>query len=108
MFGLSDASQVALIVTAGSIVVGGIPILNVIVNRAVSAGSDKVSKLNTDEHRANAAKLDSIATAVTTHGETLGRVEGVVLRQSEVLADHLSWHLHSPLVSVPPLKDHSA
>lgn len=105
---MSDAALVALIVTAGSIIVGGIPLLAIIVNKAVNKGAVAVSTLNTVEHLANAAKLDGLAAALTVHGTTLDRVEGTVLRQSEVLADHLSWHLHAPLVSTPPTKDHAA
>lgn len=108
MLGMSDATQVALIVTAGSVIVGGIPLLNAIVNRAVNKGAVAVSTLNTVEHLANAAKLDDLKASFVIHGTTLDRVEGTVLRQSEVLADHLSWHLHAPLVSTPPVKDHAA
>lgn len=96
---MSDGVLIALIVTAGSIIVGGIPLFTILVNRAVAKGSRQVSSLNTEEHLANSAKLDAISVAVQAQGTTLDRVETTVLRQSEVLSEHLSWHLHSPLVT---------
>lgn len=106
MFGLlalSDGVQIALIVTTGSVIVGGIPILTVIINRAVARGAKDVKDLNTAEHKSNSAKLDvnavkidSLVAAMNTQGTTLDRVEASALRQSTILADHLNWHMSLP------------
>lgn len=103
MFALAEAVQVALIVTGGSVLIAGLPIASILINKlvrkAVASGTDAVLTKNTQEHLENAVKLDAITSSLGVQDATLARVEDSVLRQAEVISDHLSWHLHAPLVT---------
>jgi hypothetical protein len=101
MFALSEAVQVALVTAGAAVIVAGIPVISIVVNklvnRAVAAGSVAVLAQNTAEHLENSTKLDTIKASLATQDKTLERVELNALRQAEVINDHLSWHLHAPL-----------